>query len=200
MASPDPALDPLPLDDPALPDPVLGGPAPPVLKVPLVGLTVEPFEDAAVDAEELGVDGLTRVDAETGAAGVVGWLGVGVALTQVAVPAALGTVFLLFAALRLALESVGVAVPLLVSVLVGVPVSVAVSVGVAVSVVVGVAVPLLLVPPAGLVGGLVAGLVGGLVAGLVGGVTVGVADSVDLACAEGDGEEVVGHVVTGPLA
>jgi hypothetical protein len=106
---------------------------------------------------------------------------------------ALGTVSLLFAALRLAVESVGVAVPLLVSVLVGVavsvavPVGVAVLVGVAVSVVVGVAVPLLLVPPAG------------LVAGLVAGVTLGVAVLVDLACAEGDGEEVVGHAVTGPL-
>jgi hypothetical protein len=112
----------------------------------------------------------------------------------VAVPVALGTVSLLFAALRLAVEDVedvGVAVPLLVSVLVGVAVSVSVAVavlvGVAVSVVVGVAVPLLLVPPAG------------LVAGLVAGVTLGVTDLVGLACAEVDGEEVVGHTVTGAL-
>jgi hypothetical protein len=188
--------DPLPPGDPALPDPVLGDPVPPVPKGPLVGLTVEPFEDAEVDAEELGADGLTRVDAEAGAADVAGWLGVGVALTQVAVPLARGTVFLLCAALRLAAEDAGLAV-LVVAVMVGmaVSVSVAVPVGVTVSVMVGVAVPLLLVPPPWLVAGLVAGVVGGLVVG----VTLGVTDLVDLACADGDGGEVVGQAVTGAL-
>lgn len=175
----DPALDPLLPDDPALPDPVLDDPVPPVLEVPSLGLTVELFEDA-------------EVDAETGAVGSACWLGAGVALTQVAVPVTRGTVSLLFAALRLAVESVGMAVALLVAVPVGVGVSVSVAVavlvGVGVSVVVGVAVPLLLVPPAG------------LVAGVTVGVTVGVAELVDLACAEGDGEEVVGQAVTGPLA
>jgi hypothetical protein len=65
----EPVLDPLLPDDPALADPVFGDPvfgdpvfgdpAPPVLEVPPVGLTVGPVEDAEVDAEEIGADGLT---------------------------------------------------------------------------------------------------------------------------------------------
>jgi hypothetical protein len=72
LALPDPVLDPLLLDDPPLLDPVPGDPAPPVLGVSPVGLTVGLFEDAEVDAEELGADGLTLVDAEAGAVDVAG--------------------------------------------------------------------------------------------------------------------------------
>jgi hypothetical protein len=189
------------LDVPMLLDPVLDVPAPPVLGVPAVGLTMMPCDGAELDAEELGVVGLTLADADPVAldsAALVGVaVGLGVGLTQLAGPVPPGVICLLFAALRLAVESVavGVTVTLGVTVVVAVPVGVAVAVAVPVPVPVPVpvGVPLLLVPPAGL---------GAELAG----VTLGVCDLLDLAGAwedwEGcgweareDGEELVGHAV-----
>jgi hypothetical protein len=86
---PEPALlepvpdDPLLLDPPALVDTAL----PPLNVLPL-GLVLGPFVGAELDAEELGVEGLTLVDGGAVAVGLAAVLGVAGALTQVAVPSA----------------------------------------------------------------------------------------------------------------
>jgi hypothetical protein len=174
------------LDDPVLDDPVLAVPAPPVLAVlvePAFGLLV----DAELDAEELGVVGLAL--AEPGPDAVMaGWavlVGAGVVLAQlVAAAVVVLASFLLLVALRLA---VAVAVEVELAVVVAVLVAVAEAVAVLVAVLVAVAWVLLDVPPAGLVAGF-------------SGVAFGVADLLDLALAEDDGEELVGHAVRFALA
>jgi hypothetical protein len=180
-------LDPV-LLDPVLLDPVLEVPAPPVLGVPPVGVTIVPCDGDELDTEELGVDELTLADAEPVAlawavlvgVGVGVGVGFGVALTQVEAPVAPEVICLLFAALRLAVESVAVGVTVTVGVAVTLAVAVPVGVPVAVAVLVGV--PPLLVAPAGLDAELA-------------GVTLGVCDLLDLDCAWEDGEELVGHAV-----
>jgi hypothetical protein len=153
----DPVLDAAALDDPASAGLVVWPVAGLVLWPP-AGLELRPFDGGELDAEEPGVDGLTlgRVyfDAvilglAAGEEDVGGADAVGVGLAHVAV----GTVFLLCAALRLAVSD-GVVV-------------------VAVPVVGGVV--------AGVVGGVVAGVVGGVVVGVVGGVVAGVEGGVVVA-------------------
>jgi hypothetical protein len=187
-------------DEPVPDEPTPDEWAPAELEAPPTGLGVEPFGGAELDADELGaeelgvaelgaeergaeergVDGLALRDAgaEADAARLDSAVlpGAGVALRQVAAPAAPAVPFLLFAALRLA-------VPAVVAVLVTVAVAVlvTVTVEVAVAVLVAMAAAVLGLP--------------GVLDTEPAGVTLGVAALLDLAVGEGNDVEVAVHGV-----